>query len=99
MPDALEFEQPLLELGQSVAWSDYATARGGVSYFSPGQPADWWPQVAQSEGQLQFCGEHTDAWQGTIDGAVRSGQRAAAEILARRGLTLSGPASVSRGSV
>ena len=42
------------------------------------------PVIALPEGRLHFCGEHTDAWQGTLEGAVRSGRRAAAEVLRRR---------------
>jgi monoamine oxidase len=74
----------LFERGQSVVWDDAPTAGGGVSYYSPGTMTVLGPVVALPEGLLHFCGEHTDAWQGTLEGAVRSGRRAAAEVLRRR---------------
>ena len=74
----------LLERGQSVVWDELPTAGGGVSYYPPGTMTVLGPVVALPEGRLHFCGEHTDAWQGTLEGAVRSGRRAAAEVLRRR---------------
>jgi monoamine oxidase len=73
-----------LERGQSVVWEELPTTRGGVSYYPPGTMTVLGPAVALPEGRLHFCGEHTDAWQGTLEGAVRSGRRAAAEIIRRR---------------
>jgi len=74
----------LLERGQSVVWDEYPTTRGGVSYYPPGTMTVLGPVVALPEGRLHFCGEHTDAWQDTMEGAVRSGRRAAAEVIQRR---------------
>jgi len=74
----------LLERGQSVVWEEYPTTRGGVSYYPPGTMTVLGPVVALPEGRLHFCGEHTDTWQGTMEGAVRSGRRAAAEVIQRR---------------
>ena len=37
-------------------------------------------------GRVHFAGEHTaGAWAGLMEGALRSGQRAADEVLATRG--------------
>ena len=69
---------------ETVVWDDFPTTRGGVSYYPPGTMTVLGPVVALPEGRLHFCGEHTDAWQDTVEGAVRSGRRAAAEVIRRR---------------
>jgi len=43
------------------------------------------PWLAQPSGALHFAGEHTDQWQSTMNGALASGERAAAEVLASLG--------------
>jgi monoamine oxidase len=66
---------------RSIAWEDDPWARGGYAYFDPRfDPAlrDW---LARPAGRIVFAGEHTSIkWQGYINGAILSGQRAAAEI-------------------
>ncbi|GCD88136.1 NAD(P)/FAD-dependent oxidoreductase [Nocardioides sp. LS1] len=43
--------------------------------------------LAQGVGPIHFAGEHTaEMWQTSMDGALRSGERAAAEVLHRRHL-------------
>jgi monoamine oxidase len=68
---------------QTVAWEDDRWAGGGYSYFDPAfDPLlrDW---LARPAGRITFAGEHTSIkWQGYMNGAVESGQRAAAEISA-----------------
>jgi monoamine oxidase len=41
------------------------------------------PILARPFGRVHTAGEHTDAWQATMNGALASGRRAAGEILAR----------------
>jgi monoamine oxidase len=44
--------------------------------------------LAQAVGAIHFAGEHTaDMWANAIDGALRSGERAADEVLRRRRFT------------
>ncbi len=66
-----------------VVWDDDPWARGGYAYFDPGfDPLlrDW---LARPAGRVVFAGEHTSIrWQGYMNGAVESGQRAAREIVA-----------------
>jgi monoamine oxidase len=50
--------------------------------FRPGDP----DLLARPAGPLHFAGEHTAGpWSGLMEGALRSGQRAAAELLTLRG--------------
>jgi monoamine oxidase len=62
-------------------WEDDPWARGGYAFFDPRfDPSlrDW---LARPAGRIVFAGEHTSIkWQGYINGAILSGQRAAAEI-------------------
>lgn len=71
---------------QSVSFHDYSWqhdpwARGAYGIAEPGQLYEWKDTLASAEGRLHFAGEHTSleyaAW---IEGAVRSGYRAAEEV-------------------
>ena len=53
---------------------------GGHS--QPGHAAGLWPQIREPVGRIHWAGTETSTyWNGYMDGAVRSGQRAAAEAL------------------
>ncbi len=69
--------------GVSYCWGTDEWSRGGHCYFAPGQFLSAFPLVQQPEGRVHFAGEHTSAWFGMLNGAVKSGIRAAKEILAR----------------
>lgn len=72
---------------------DYIDYRWGAEEFAPGgptaavPPGSWTrygPWLRQPVGPIHWAGTETaDQWTGFIDGAVRSGQRAAAEVAAR----------------
>lgn len=70
----------------AVTWEDDPFARGGYAYIDPGfDPADraW---LARRADRLVFAGEHTsERWPGYMNGAVETGQRAARELLGRKG--------------
>jgi monoamine oxidase len=70
---------------KTVTWEDDPWARGGYAYFDPAfDPTlrDW---LARPAGRIVFAGEHTSLkWQGYLNGAIQSGQRAAAEIAAMK---------------
>jgi monoamine oxidase len=72
----------LAEGGTSFAWENEPRALGAYAYFRPGQMSALAPHLATPEGRVHFAGCHTSAWTGWMEGAVQSGQRAAAEILA-----------------
>jgi monoamine oxidase len=68
------------EGGTSQVWHDDEWARGGYTYFEPGQMAVLLPEAQRPEGRVHFAGEHTSAWHGWMNGALESGNRAAEEV-------------------
>jgi len=71
----------LFEIGYSAVWDRDPLTLGTYSYFAPGQMTALAPHLAEPSGRIHFAGEHTDAWQATMNGAISSGIRAAREIL------------------
>ena len=65
-------------------WTAERWSRGGpVSEVTPGTVTDFLPVLAQPFGKVHWAGTETaDYWNGYMDGAVRSGERAAKEVLA-----------------
>jgi len=64
-----------------IVWEDELWSRGGYAYFDPSFNPLWRDSLARPHGRVVFAGEHTSRrWQGYMNGAVESGQRAAAEI-------------------
>jgi monoamine oxidase len=63
-------------------WARDRWARGAYAAFAPGEMTALTPAIAPAEGRLHFAGEHTSAFTSWMEGAVRSGERVAAEILA-----------------
>jgi monoamine oxidase len=64
----------------SKSWFEDRWARGAHVSALPGQLADWMPEIVRPEGRVHFAGEHTSIYQGTMEGAIESGARAAWEI-------------------
>jgi monoamine oxidase len=72
---------------------DYVDHRWGAEEFAPGgptaavPPGSWTrygPWLRRPIGSIHWAGTETaDEWTGFLDGAVRSGQRAAAEVARR----------------
>jgi monoamine oxidase len=50
---------------------------------APGQVQGLLGALRQAHGRVHFAGEHTSAMRATMEGALRSGARAAREIIAR----------------
>lgn len=64
-----------------VTWADEPFAKGGYALYAPGQVTTMRGCEGEPEGKLFFAGEHTSLEaQGFMEGAVRSGVRAAREI-------------------
>ena len=65
------------------AWSQDAWAGGGYgAYFGPGQWARFGHSLRTPVGRIHWAGSETESiWNGYMEGAVRSGERAAREIL------------------
>jgi len=66
--------------GEAAAWANEAPSRGVAAVYAPGQVTKYWRTLRRRHGRLLLAGEHTDSHTGSMEGAVRSGRRAAAEI-------------------
>jgi monoamine oxidase len=73
----------LVEAGATAAWSDEKYSRGSYAAYAPGQVTRYWRALRQPAGRVHFAGEHCDAFTGYMEGAVRSGRRAARAIAGR----------------
>lgn len=80
---------PDLELDRANArltvWEQDHWARGAYSVLPPQRTPAAESAAAAAAPNLVFAGEHTaePGWTGTMEGALRSGRRAAAELLGR----------------
>lgn len=63
-------------------WTNDPWSLGAYATFGPGQLLAAWPALRRAHGRMRLAGEHTDSWAGYMEGALRSGARVAAEILA-----------------
>jgi len=70
----------LFSLGAAAAWQNEAPSRGAILAYAPGQVTRYWRALRQRHGRLLLAGEHTDSYSGSMEGAVRSGRRAATAI-------------------
>lgn len=62
-------------------WSADPWARGSYAAFLPGQTTRYGVVAGRAEGGVHFAGEHTSLdFQGFLEGAVESGERAAQEV-------------------
>jgi monoamine oxidase len=68
--------------GASVAWALEPLTGGAWTAYAPGQVVPYWRALREPHGRIHFAGEHTDAFTGYMEGAVRSGRRAAERVLA-----------------
>jgi monoamine oxidase len=71
----------LLTSSRTMAWLNEPYTQGGYAFFPPGSITAHWASLGKQEGRLHFAGEHTAVYQGYMEGAIESGQRAAAEII------------------
>jgi monoamine oxidase len=72
---------------RQMAWEAEPYSRGGYAFFDTGFDPALRSWLARPCGHIFFAGEHTSiAWQGYMNGAIESGRRAAAEIVAAQRL-------------
>jgi monoamine oxidase len=65
----------------TVPWSDEPFAKGGYALYAPGQVTAFRGCEGEPEGRVFFAGEHTSLEaQGYMEGAVRSGVKAASDV-------------------
>jgi monoamine oxidase len=64
-------------------WPTYRWTKGSYSYWKVGQYTRFSGAESEASGSCHFAGEHTSQdFQGYLNGAVESGERAAGEVLA-----------------
>lgn len=66
--------------GYVKAWSADPYALGGPSWPAPGDVTLYLKDLQKPHGNIHFAGEHTSILRSTMEGALRSGVRAAGEI-------------------
>jgi monoamine oxidase len=75
----------LIENTATVAWPNEPFTRASYAALAPGEVTAHWKTLFEPAGRLFFAGEHATSIQGFMEGAVESGQRVAATILANGG--------------
>jgi len=75
----------LIECTATVAWPNEPYTRGSYAALAPGEVTAHWKTLFEPAGRLFFAGEHATPIQGFMEGAVESGQRAAAMIVSNSG--------------
>ena len=73
---------PGLGDGSSQAWCLEPYIGGSFSVWNPGQVTAYWRALRAVHGRVRLAGEHVATVCGYVEGAVESGRRAAAQILA-----------------
>jgi monoamine oxidase len=86
LTDALDWlgsKDSELLASRQIVWEQDPFARGGYAFFDPGYDPALRAWLSRPAGRLFFAGEHTSVrWQGYMNGAIESGRRAAAEVVA-----------------
>jgi monoamine oxidase len=67
----------------TIAWQNERFSGGTYTAYRPGQVTAYWRAIRAPFGRIHWAGEHTDVYTAYMEGAVRSGRRAALEIAAR----------------
>ena len=77
-------------------WAGYPWTLGSYAYYRVGQLTRFSGVEREPSGRCHFAGEHTSiTFQGYLEGAVRSGERAANEVLAALEVVAFGPRSAA----
>jgi monoamine oxidase len=71
-----------LELVGVQAWGADPYVAGAWAYFRPGDVGRFAAVMGRPHGRLHFCGEHLARTSRGLEGAMASGEQAAAEVLA-----------------
>ncbi|MBL8080029.1 MAG: FAD-dependent oxidoreductase [Anaerolineales bacterium] len=71
----------LIENTATVAWVNEPFTRGSYMALAPNQVTTHWQNLFAPMGRLFFAGEHATIYQGFMEGAAESGQRAARNIM------------------
>ncbi|HEY6568040.1 MAG TPA: NAD(P)/FAD-dependent oxidoreductase [Actinomycetota bacterium] len=68
--------------GLSQSWSEEPYIGGSFSVWNPGQVTAFWRALREPHGRVRLAGEHVSTVCGYVEGAIESGRRTAAEIVA-----------------
>lgn len=68
------------EGGTVKSWGDDPYAQACVSWPGPGDVTSYLEPLQRPHGRIHFAGEHTSVLRSTMEGALRSGIRAAQEV-------------------
>jgi monoamine oxidase len=68
--------------GPAVDWSREPFSLGSYLIFGPGDLLAWGRRLAEPHGRLHFAGAEASTLPSYLEGAVRAGERAAAEVAA-----------------
>lgn len=72
-----------VRLLRTVRWTgENVLAGGAYMHFAPGQVGRWAETMGQPAGRLHFAGEHLSRFYTGMEGAMESGEAAAAAVLA-----------------
>jgi monoamine oxidase len=82
LDDVYPGSRGLYERGETVAWHLEGWTLGTAVAYAPAQVNRFQAALRRPLGRVHFAGEHTDAFAGTMEGAVRSCRRVA-EAIAR----------------
>lgn len=78
----LDPEAPRLARGiASYAWQRDQFTDGAYALYKPGQWFGIRPVLARPHGKVLFAGEHIADWQGFMEGAIETGEAAAASLI------------------
>lgn len=66
----------------AVDWSSEPWTRGTYLILGPGHLLDWGARLGEPHGRMHFAGVERSTLKSYMDGAVRAGEEAAAELLA-----------------
>jgi monoamine oxidase len=68
----------------SYAWQRDLYTDGAYALYRPGQWFGIRPILARPHGKVLFAGEHLADWQGFMEGAIETGEAAAAMLIGSR---------------
>ena len=78
----LDNDAPKLARGiASYAWQRDQFTDGAYALYKPGQWFGIRPILARTHGKVLFAGEHIADWQGFMEGAIETGEAAAARLM------------------
>ncbi len=82
--DLTDFHQNAPQLARGIAsyaWQRDEFTEGAYALYKPGQWFGIRPVLARPHGKVLFAGEHIADWQGFMEGAINTGEDAAASLI------------------